>query len=232
MKLSETLGKVRDLSSLNDEVRERIDDVIESVLDFVKLDSGDEPRKQPILKEPLFRETIEEWCHRNPESPARLVSIRPWSESDFDTEAFDFGNASKREILQVVRDQFGESVIMTQLDSDVFVLFLTEENGKYVANEFDWMNKLQGLKTRLSSSIPLSFYLESSKWPRDASTASSFLDRSTPAETYVAAFPFPTSAEQLEDALESVLEVDLRQQVEDTLPESVRDKVPLSRFLN
>lgn len=232
MQFSETLGKFRDLSSLNETFRRKIDDVIHSVREFVRSELAGSEESQPILDEALFRKTLEEWCHRNPESPARLISIRPWDDSSRESSVYDFGNASKREILQVVHSHFGDAVIMTQLSSDVFVIFLTEENGLYVNNEFDWLNKLQGLKTRLGSEIPLSFHLETTKWPRDASTALSFLDQATPSEASVEAYPFPTSTEELEDALESVLEVDLREQVEQRLPEALREKVPLARFLN
>lgn len=232
MQFSETLGKFRNLSSLNKQFRSTIDDVIDSVRKFVKSELTSTETNHPILDEALFRKTLEEWCHRNPEKPARLVSIRPWDDSAEESSIYDFGNASKREILQVVQQQFGDAVIMTQLSSDVFVIFLTESNGSYVDNEFDWMNKVQGLKTRLSSEVPLPFHLESTKWPRDASTALSFLDQATPSETTIRAYPFPTSTEELEDALESVLEVDLRKQVEERLPEALREKVPLARFLN
>lgn len=232
MQFSETLGKFRDLSSLNETFRRKIDNVIDSVREFVKSELTGTEETHPILDEALFRKTLEEWCHRNSEAPARLISIRPWDDSAQESSVYDFGNASKREILQVVHSQFGDAVIMTQLASDVFVIFLTEENGQYVDNEFDWLNKVQGLKTRLSADIPLPFHLETAKWPRDASTALSFLDQATPSETSVEAYPFPTSTEELEEALESVLEVDLREQVERRLPEALREKVPLARFLN
>lgn len=232
MQFSETWRKFRDLSSLNERFRNKIDEVLDSVLDLVKRELTTSEQSHPILSKALFCETLEEWCQRHPETSARLISLRPWDDSSREADAFDFGNASKREILQVVRSQFGDSLLMSQLSRDVFVILITEDQDCYVENDFNFINKLQGLKTRLSAAVSLSFHVESAKWPRDASTPVSFLDQATPPDTNIGGFPLEKTTSDLEETLESVLEVDLRKRVEESLPESLRDKVPINRILN
>lgn len=233
MKLPKSLRNVGKLTQLDERFRETLDSVVETIIDIISSGSDFDTRNHTILERGLFYKAIGEWCRRHPETPARMLTIRPWDESSDNNESFNFPEAIRREIIPVIENQFDESVLFTQLDSQVFALFLTNDHGSLVSNEFDWESKLQGLETCLSKTVPLSFHFESARWPRDASTVQSLIDAASPPDTDITEIPSPESERtELEQKLDSVLKVDLRRQVEEKLPQAISEKLPLRRFMN
>lgn len=223
MKLSEPIDRVRDLAGLNDTVQDTVEQILTTVKNVLKLESTGDTRRITYLEAPLFRRTLQEWCERHPEQPARVLTIRPWDNSDREEMDYDYAGATRREIVSVLRRQFDNSFLMTRFEPGTFALLLTGENGAFVENDFDWMSRLEGLRTELQMAIPLSFHLKSAQWPRQASTATSLIDAASPEATRIRAEE--PAGEESGTILEDLLDGRLRERVEGHLPDSIRKRL-------
>lgn len=222
MKFSEPIDRMKNWTSLNETVQETVDQLVGALKDVLNLESTEEGRGVTYLDGSLFRGTLEDWTHRHPDQPARLLTIRPWDETDRESARFDYAGATRREIVGVLRRQLDGTFLMTRFEPGTFAVFLTAENGTFVRNDFDWMNKLEGIRADLQASIPLSFHMESAFWPGDASTAHSLIDRATPSRTQIPERSFPESERSVVDEL---LHGTIPDRLERNLPDSVRERL-------
>ncbi len=228
MKLSEPINQMKDWTSLNETVQKTVDQLVGALKEVLNLEDTEKGRGVTYLDGSLFRGTLEDWTHRHPDQPARLLTIRPWDETDGETDRFDYAGATRREIVGVLRRQLEGTFLMTRFEPGTFAVFLTAENGTFVQNDFDWMNKAEGLRADLRSSIPLSFHMEYAFWPREASTAYSLIDRATPPHARIPQRTFPNSERSVVDEL---LNGTLPERLERNLPDSVRERlVALEEF--
>jgi hypothetical protein len=228
MKLSEPIDRMKEWTSLNETVQETVDHLVGALRDVLNLENTEEGRGVTYLDGALFRGTLEDWIHRHPGQPARLLTIRPWDETDRESAPFDYAGATRREIVGVLRRQLDGTFLMTRFEPGTFAVFLTVENGTFVENDFDWMNKVEGIRTDLPASIPLAFHVESAFWPRDASTALSLIDHATPPRAQIPERSFPDTERSVVDEL---LNGTLPERLERNLPDSVRERlVALEEF--
>lgn len=233
MKSPITLKNVRDMATNTDNVSDTLDDVIENVFDLIDVEPDFPTGDGLMVERGQFLETVQEWCRANPESSARLLTLRPWDEESGQDDTYYFAEAVRREIIPVIEKQFDNSILLTQLDSKVFALFVTEEHDSTVKNEFDWASRLSGLKTHLSEAVPLSFHLESAYWPDDASIALTLLDVASPADTDISEIPLSLSNElKADQPFESVIKAKVLAQLDDKLPNVIQDNLPIHRLLN
>jgi hypothetical protein len=222
MKLSEPIDRMKDWTSLNETVQDTVDHLVGALKDVLDLEGSEVGRGVTYLNGSLFRGTLEDWTNRHPQEPARILTIRPWDEADHEPARYDYAGATRREIVGVLRRQLDGTFLMTRFEPGTFAVFLTAENGSFVKNDFDWMNKVEGIRTELRASIPLSFHLESAAWPREASTAYSLIDRASSPQTVI---PERSFGDADRSVVETLLSGTLPERLERNLPESFRERL-------